>query len=129
MPEVDLVYTFSRTPLFAIWLFIILLGLFGGKNSNLVNFYCFCFVVHISGIAISLCILCKLKKLNNWVTVLVSPSFLRRFSFNKGFSNLLIMLLPILAFSLIEIASIEYEFRMQSEECEILFEAVKNYSV
>ena len=52
--------------------------------------------------------------LNNWVTVLVSPSFLGRFAFDKGISNLLIMLLPILAFSLVEIASIKYEFRMQS---------------
>ena len=125
--DILLVYTFSRTPLFAIWLFIIIVGLFGGKNSNLVNLYCLCLVGYINGITISSCILCKSKKLNNWVTILVSPSFLERFAFNKGFSNLLIMLLPILAFSLIEIGSIKYEFRIKLEECEILLEAVQNY--
>ncbi len=126
--DILLVYTFSRTPFFGIWLFLIIVGLFGGKNSNLVNFYCLCLVIYISNIAISLCILCKWKKLNNWVTTLVSPSFLRRFLFNKSFSSLLIILLPILAFSLIEIGSIKYEFRMKMEECEILIEAIQNYN-
>jgi hypothetical protein len=90
--DILLIYTFSRTPLFAIWLFIIIIGVFGGENSNIVNFYCLCLVAHISGTAICLCILCKWKKTNNWVTILVSPSFLGRFAFNKIVSNLLIML-------------------------------------
>lgn len=126
--DVLLVYTFSRTPFFVVWLFLLILGLFGGKSSNLVNLYCLFIVAYLTGTANFLFILSISKKTKDWVTTLVGVPFLEKYVPNKGFSNLLILQYPILLLFIIEIASLEYQTESKLQESANLYQTLQNLS-
>ena len=125
--DISIVYILSRTPFFAVWLLLLIFGLFGGGGSNLVNLYCLFIVAYINGTACILFVICNIKKTRTWVVNLVGTTFLGKFVPNKGFSNLLVLILPNLAFVVIEIVSMKYETNYKFEECERLFQAFLDF--
>ena len=125
--DIFIVYILSRTPFFAVWLLLLIFGLFGGGGSNLVNLYCLFIVAYINGTAFLLFVICNLKKTRTWVVNLVGTTFLGKFVPNKGFSNLLVLILPNLVFVVIEIVSMKYETNYKFEECERLFQAFLDF--
>nr|QIQ59657.1 hypothetical protein [Trebouxia sp. A1-2] len=125
--DILLVYILSRTPFFAVWLLSLIFGLFGGEESNLVNFYCLCIIPYINGTALLLLIIFNTKKTRTWVTHLVGTTFLEKFVPNKGFSNFLILILPNLVFVVIEIVSMKYNMSYKFEECERLFQVALDF--
>lgn len=111
-----LVYTFSKTPFFFVWLIINLLGFFADSLTNLVNLYCLFASIYILGTAIFIFIVLSLKKTRRITEELVGVHFLERFAPQKGFSNLLNLLIPIITLLIIEVASIHFRVKLQLQE-------------
>ena len=90
--DVLLVYIFYRTPFFLLWVILLIIGFFSGKNSDLFSAYCIFFLTYIYGTATIVSIVCRTKISKNWVENLMGLSFREQFAPRKGFSNFSILL-------------------------------------
>ena len=123
MVDILLVYAFSRTPLFLIYLLLLIFGFFPGEQGNLFNFYCMIFVSYINGTSFFLCIVFISNKMRKWVEPIITSSFLKRFLPNKGFYSWLILILSLLGFIFIEVFSIKYLVDLKLQQASQAFQA------
>lgn len=106
--DVLLVYIFSRTPFFLLWVILLIIGFFSGKNSDLFSAYCIFFLTYIYGTATLVCIVCRTKISKNWVENLMGLSFREKFAPSKGLSNFSILLVSTFLLLILEMGSIHY---------------------
>lgn len=104
-----LIYTFSKTPLYFIYLFFVILGFFGGKESTTIHFYFLVVVTYITGTATLIFLVSTSKSTRRMVESLVGSFFMERFAPRNGWTNLLLLVIPIFFFLFIEICTIEYQ--------------------
>lgn len=117
--DVLLVYIFSRTPFFLLWVILLIIGFFSGKNSSLFSAYCIIFLTYIYGTATLICIVCRTKISKNWVQNLMGLSFLEKFAPNKGLSNFSILLVSTLLLLILEMSSLQYYSSIMWQEYEV----------
>lgn len=77
-----LIFIFSRTPVYLLWWVIVALGLFGGREADMVNIFCIFLVVYIIGTANIIWLVCISQRTRKMVENLVGPTFLKRFAPN-----------------------------------------------
>lgn len=116
--DVLLVYGFSRTVLFFVWVLMVILGLFSAENAELFNLFCLLGVMYITGTSFLIYIVLFSKTTNNFVKGIVGLQFLERFAPKKGFSNFARLLLPLFALLLLEMGSLEYILSSQFQDCQ-----------
>ena len=104
-----LIYSFSKTPVYLLWLVFIILGFFGGKSSTGVNFCFLIIVTYITGTATLIFFVCTSKSTLKMIEYLVGSSFVERFAPRHGLENLVLLVLPIFIFLLIEICTVQYQ--------------------
>lgn len=116
-----LIFTFTRTPLYFLWVHVLILGLFGGAESDLVNFYCLLSVMYIIGTATLISVVCSSKTTRLFVENIVGASFLEEFVPRKGVTNLLLLFLPFILLLFLDVISIEHivssKFQEYQEHC------------
>lgn len=117
--DVLLVYIFSLTPFFLLWVILLIIGFFSGKNSDLFSAYCIFFLTYIYGTATLVCIVCRTKISKNWVENLMGLSFREKFAPRKGFSNFSILLVYAFLLLILEIRSIHYYSSLMWQDYEV----------
>ena len=117
--DVLLVYIFSRTPFFLLWVILLIIGFFSGKNSSLFSAYCIFFLTYIYGTATLVSIVCRTKISKNWVENLMGLSFREKFAPRKGFSNFSILLVSAFLLLILEMGSIHYSSSLMWQDYEV----------
>lgn len=117
--DVLLVYIFSRTPFFLLWIILLIIGFFSGKNSDLFSAYCIFFLTYIYGTATLVCIVCRTKISKNWVENLMGLSFLEKFAPRKGLSNFSILLVSTFLLLILEMGSIHFYSDLMWQDYEV----------
>ena len=120
--DILIVHVFCKTPIFVLYLFIIILGVFGGKGSNIVNNVLLLITFYISGLGITICFVCHVKTFYNWALSLLGNRFLEKYVPKKGVTNACILYLPLVIFVGIEILSLKYQISQNIKECNTVFE-------
>lgn len=111
-----LIYSLSNTILFFVWLVMIILGFFVGKDSNVANLYCLLGVTYVLGTSLLICLVCSTKKSSKLIEFVVGVPFLDKYAFKKGRYNLYILFLPFIIFLFIDVLSIEYLVSLKREQ-------------
>lgn len=114
-----LVYTFSRTPFFLLWVILLIIGFFYGKNSSIFSAYCIIFLTYIYGTATLICIVCRTKIFKNWVENLMGLSFREKFAPTRGLSNFSILLVSTFLLLILEMGYLQYYSSIMWQEYEL----------
>lgn len=125
--DILLVYSFSRTPFFVIYLLLVLLGVFGGESSHRINIYLLLITCYIIGLSIVICIVCQFKTSYNRAKTLLGDILKKKYASQKGITNSLILHLPIIIFLIVEIWSFKYQVSLKHEKCDKIFQTVESF--
>lgn len=127
--DVLLVYIFSRTALFAFYVFSIVGGFCAGDKADLFSSFLFLFACYVSGTCFLLFIVCNTKSTMAWVERLVGVPFMEKFAPKKGKTNFLILVLTLLTLLIVDVVSMQFLITVKFVECSNLDEAIKNLTL